>query len=579
MSRLEELTTQAGAWMADDPDPATRAEVAALITEGDEAGLAERFAGLMEFGTAGLRGLLGAGPARMNRVTVARAAAGVARQILADVPDAATRGVVVGRDGRRLSPELSRITAEVIAGHGVNVHWFEDPVPTPVAAFAGRHLGAAATCIVTASHNPPEYNGFKVYSERGAQIVPPQDARIRAEMEGAGSAKDLPRVAFEAAIEAGTIQILEGTPDAAIDEAYLTALDAQCRGSVPPPAQVRVVTTALHGVGHRHIHTALRRRGFEDLHAVAEQAEPDGEFPTVRFPNPEEPGALDMALALGREVAAELIVANDPDVDRLCVAVAEPGAAGGFRVLTGNELGVLLADWLLGAPKLAGDRPFVCTTIVSTSMLAQVAAGYGARSDEVLTGFKWLWARGLELAAEGYRWVFGFEEALGYSVGPAVLDKDGIGAAEIAVELAAVLKANGQTLLDRLGELETRHGVHLTSQVSFVRPGLAGKEEIAGIMERLRAEPPGAIAGSAVARFRDLLDPGNPSGLPASNVLTWWLEDGSRVTLRPSGTEPKLKSYFESRVLVGVGGLAPAREAAKARVAELEAWARGVVTG
>jgi len=568
----------AKAWMADDPDPETRSELHALIAAEDVEALEERFAAPLEFGTAGLRGLIGAGLARMNEANLARVAAGLAQQLLADVPDAAFRGVMLGRDGRRKSDDFARVVAEVLVGQGIRVHWVPMPASTPVVAFLGRYVDSAATAIVTASHNPPAYNGFKVYSERGAQIVPPQDARIRERMDAIASVKALPRVPFAEAVQDKKIRVV---PDRWF-EAYYEALDGQCLGPVPPPAQVSAVTTALHGVGHRWIHEVLSRRGHRHLFPVMEQAAPDGEFPTVTFPNPEEKGALDLALALARDHFAELVVANDPDTDRLCVAVRSEAEATGYQVLTGNELGLLLADWLLreGARQATlPDKPLVVTTIVSTMMLDRLAEARGAACAEVLTGFKWIWDYALSREDAGETFVFGFEEALGYCCGRAVRDKDGIGAAAVLMELAAALKADGLTLLDRLDELAVELGLSATSQVATVLPGLDGMERMGRIMTALRATPVTEIAGSAVARHRDLDGPdADAAGLPRANVLTWWLEDGSRVVCRPSGTEPKLKAYLEKREPVAEGeALDAVRARAEARVAELEAWVRETI--
>ncbi len=592
---FEALAAQAHAWIEHDPDPVTRRELQALLVQRDAAGLAERFAGELEFGTAGLRGLVGAGPARMNLVTVARATAGLARQLLVDVEGAAERGVVIGHDARRGSDEFTRAAVEVLAGYGFKVHWFPGLTPTPLAAFAGRHLGAAATVVVTASHNPPAYNGYKVYSERGSQIVPPQDARIRQERGQVGQFADLPRTPLDEALASG--QVVELGRD--LVDAYFDALDAQCLGTVPPPAQVSAVLTPLHGVGHVFVDEALRRRGFTDLYPVAEQIEPDGAFPTVTFPNPEEPGALDLALALARDKGADLIVANDPDTDRLSVSVRDPSDPRGMRVLSGNEVGVLLADWILaeGArTKRLPAKPLTVTTIVSTSMLRAVSEAHGAQCDEVLTGFKWIWDRGIERAAggekDGATFVFGFEEALGYSVGPAVRDKDGIGAALTLMDLAAAEKAEGRTLLDRLDDLARAHGVYATDQVSVRLEGAQGKAKIEAVLAGLRAAPPAEVAGSKVVRARDLDtdDAQARDGLPRSNVLSFWTEDGSRVVLRPSGTEPKLKCYLEARVPVDGAGeaknkgkakakpdLAAPRAAAARRVGALADWCRAVI--
>jgi len=567
--RLAELVRQAEAWIADDPDPTTRQELAALVAKHDTAALAERFAGPLTFGTAGLRGELGAGPSRMNEATVARATAGLARQLLADVPGAAERGVVIGRDARRGSVQLARVVAEVLCGHGLRVRYFEDPVPTPLCAFAGKRSEAAAIAIVTASHNPPEYNGLKVYSERWMQIVSPQDTRIQQEASAAGPVLDLPRIPFESARASGLLAPFTE----AMGEAYIAALDAQCRGPVPPPVQVRAVTTALHGVGHAWVDRALRARGFTDLHPVVEQAEPDGEFPTVTFPNPEEPGALDLALALAEEVDADLVVANDPDTDRLCVAVRTAGQA---RVLSGHELGVLLGDWLLRRPGL--ERPVVATTIVSTTMLRAQAESAGAGYLETLTGFKWIWDKAL---AQDGTFVFGFEEALGYCVGPVVRDKDGIGAAQVLMELAADLKARGETLLDRLDALYRAHGLYLNEQVSVRLPGLDGRVRIEGLMAGLRSAGPQEIGGVAVATSHDLAGPDAETlGLPRADVLIYELADGGRVVVRPSGTEPKLKGYLEVREAVREGeAVAEARRRAAPRIAALASWMDTVIGG
>jgi phosphomannomutase len=579
-ARRAALGAEVEAWIADDPDPATRDELSGLLSRERWDELEERFAGPLVFGTAGLRGELGGGPSRMNQATIARAAAGLARQLLAAEPNAATRGVVVGRDGRRMSPEFAATVAEVLVGHGLQVHWLDLPSPTPVAAFAGLHLGAAGVAIVTASHNPPQYNGFKVYGARGVQIVSPQDREIRAAADASGSVLELPRVPFETALEDGRIRPIDGE----IEPAYLEALDTQCLDGTSPPAPISVVTTALHGVGHRWINLALGRRGHTAIHPVCEQAQPDGEFPTVAFPNPEEEGALDLAMALGRQVEAELIVANDPDTDRLCVAVSDSDAATGFTQLTGNELGVLLADWLLGERDRRGVLPagaLVLTTVVSTTMLERLAKAHGARYAETLTGFKWIWDRALALESEGASFVFGFEEALGYCVGPAVRDKDGVGAACALMELASAWKSRGQSLRDRLDALARVHGVHITEQISTVLPGLDGRARIEAAMASLRADPPSLVGGLRVDRARDLSgSDAEAAGLPRSDVLTYWLEGGSRLVVRPSGTEPKLKCYIEARAEVPDGGdLAATRAQAQTTADAIAAWAATKVEG
>lgn len=559
------LIETARAWIGQDPDAQTRAEVQDLIGREQWGELAERFAAPMEFGTAGLRGLVGAGPGRMNVATITQAADAVAREALANTRDAKSRGIVVGRDARRMSDELAVVAAEVFAAHGITVHWVPKPSPTPVCAFLGRHYGAAAIVIVTASHNPPEYNGFKVYGESASQIVPPQDVRIRELRDAVTDASAVPRLPFTEAVSRGLIRVVPATDL----KAYLKAIDAQCLGTNPPPAQVSAVTTALHGVGHAWVADALTLRGHRHLFPVMEQAYPDGSFPTVRFPNPEEKGALDLAQALGRNKFAELILANDPDTDRLSVAVRDASQASGYRVLTGNEVGLLLADWVLSeGPKKAGwpDKPFVSCSLVSTAMLEPLTQARGATYAEVLTGFKWIWHEALARAERGETFVYGFEEALGYCVGRAVRDKDGIGAAQAIMDLAAYEKARGRTLLDRLDAIATEIGASVTDQVTLTLPGLEGIARIGRIMKAWRDGPPSDVAGIAVARRRDLAGPdAEAANLPQGDVLTWWLSDGSRIVARPSGTEPKLKVYLETVAAVGEGGLEAARIAARSK--------------
>ncbi len=575
-----ELVAAVHAWIATDPDPDARAELEALVAAADSVALRERFAAPLEFGTAGLRGLVGAGPGRMNVATVTQAAAGLARQLLEHVPNAATRGVAVGRDARRMSDTLAKVTAEVLAAHGIAVHWLPQAAPTPVVAFVGKHRGAAGIAIVTASHNPPEYNGFKVYGPSGSQIVPPQDVQIREQRDAVTDPSAVPRMDFTEAVRGGLIRVV-GQADFA---AYLAALDDQCRAPVPPPAQLRIVTTALHGVGHAWVAEALSRRGHRHLLPVYEQAYPDGAFPTVRFPNPEEKGALDLALALARKHDADLIIANDPDTDRLAVvarpvAPGGPDGAGDWRQLTGNEVGLLLADWLFTEGKERADwpeKPLTICSLVSTMMLEPLAAHHGVAYREVLTGFKWIWDEALKREKAGETFVYGFEEALGYCTGRAVRDKDGVGAAQVLAELAAHEAARGRSLLDRLDDISRVIGVSVTDQVTAVLPGLDGLERIGRIMDAWRrnwsSDAPFGEGLSPVAKRRDLAGPdAEAMGCARSNVLTWWLADGSRIIARPSGTEPKLKVYVEAKADVAEAGLEAARATASGRVEAIKA--------
>jgi phosphomannomutase len=400
-----------------------------------------------------------------------------------------------------------------------------------VTAFAVPRLGAAAGVVVTASHNPPEYNGYKVYLDRGAQIIPPHDGGIAARIEAAPPARDVALVGAEH-------ELIRDVSE--IEEAYVSAVAALREPSVPQAA-IQIAYTALHGVGERPARAAFTRAGFDRVSSVAEQAEPDGRFPTVRFPNPEEPAAMERLLALADEARADVAIANDPDADRLAAAVRDP--AGGMQVLTGNEIGVLLAHHILSRdPDPSPDR-LVITTIVSSAQLARIARDFGVRYAETLTGFKWIANRSMELERGGARFVFGYEEALGYTVGTLARDKDGIGAAVVFAELCAACRARGETVPEYLARIRDRHGFYVSRQKSLTLPGRDGAEKIHAAMRALRAVPPLDLGGLRVERFRDLAVPNDE--MPAADVLMIDLEGGGRAAVRPSGTEPKIKLYLE----------------------------------
>ncbi len=434
-----DLRARAQRWIADDPDPATRAELFALLAQPDPSAtdLADRFACTLAFGTAGLRGVLGAGPNRMNRAVVARATWGLARELLESVPGAAERGVVVGGDARRMSRELSEDVAAILAGAGLRVILFREPVPTPLVGFTVKRLHAAAGVVITASHNPPEYNGYKVYWENAAQIVPPVDARIAAALERAPSARVVVRPALPALRAKGLVSDAPADSEAA----YLEAIGSLAVHPAAGDRGLRIVYTPLHGVGDALVRRALAAARFANVQSVPEQQKPDGAFPTVAFPNPEEPGAMDLALALAKATSADLVLANDPDADRLAIAARDGDE---LRPLTGNELGVLLGHYLL-TERPASKPRVVLASIVSSPLLGRIAADLGVRYEETLTGFKWIANRAIALEREGYEFVFGYEEALGYCVGNAVYDKDGVSAAALAAEVAAVLRERGET--------------------------------------------------------------------------------------------------------------------------------------
>jgi phosphomannomutase len=551
----EQLRAAAMAWIADDPDPATQRTLEALLDTGDEDALREHVGSRLQFGTAGLRGLIGPGPNRMNRALVRRVGAGLAQYLLANATDAASRGVVVGGDARHMSPEFVEDTARVLAGAGIKVFLYEEFVATPVLAFAVRHLGACAGVIVTASHNPPEYNGYKVYWDNGAQIVPPHDVGISAAVDKVGAVLDLELADLSEARQVGLVEAVPPSCRAT----YMERIEAlRCRPELP--INVSVVYTPMHGVGATFVEEVLSRAGATDVHVVAEQREPDGDFPTVRFPNPEEDGAMDLSLALARRVGAELVLANDPDADRLAVAIADSAEAEGYRMLSGNEIGCLLAHYLLeegGASN--GSERLVMTTIVSSRLLSRLAQELGAHYDETLTGFKWIANAGQRHHRdEGWRFVMGYEEALGYTVGDVVADKDGVSAALLFCEIAAWCKSLGSRLGDYLEQIYRRFGLYASHQHSLTLPGQSGAAKISRMMESFRQSPPAECGRYAVTKITDFNE--GAQGLPPSNVLAFDLEGGGRVLVRPSGTEPKIKFYFELRAEMGDGSLLAARE-------------------
>jgi phosphomannomutase len=534
----------ARAWADDDPDPATRAELTGLADRaeaGDAAAaeeLADAMSGMLEFGTAGLRGRLGGGPHRMNRAVVIRAAAGLTAHLQTIDPEPF---VVVGFDARTNSDVFAHDTCAVVVGMGGRAAVLPHPMPTPVLAYAIRYLGADAGVMVTASHNPPEDNGYKVYLGDGSQIVSPSDGLIAAQIDRVESLASVPMA------DDGWHTLGDDVLDAYVSD-VVTVVDPTT------PRDVTVVHTALHGVGSETVGRAFVAAGYPAPIPVASQAEPDPMFPTVSFPNPEEPGAMDAALELAEQTSPDLVIANDPDADRCAVAVPGPG---GWRMLRGDEVGALLGSHLL--ERGAGEAPGVvfANSIVSSRLLSAMCRAAGVAHEETLTGFKWIGR------VEGLR--YGYEEALGYCVDPEhVRDKDGVSAALLVAELAATLKARGRTLGDRLDDLARAHGVHATDAFSVRVSDLA---LIGTLMARLRDEPRDAIAGVGVERLDDLAS--GAGGLPPTDGLRWYLADGSRVIVRPSGTEPKLKVYLEVVEPVAGEDLRGARERAAERLAAI----------
>lgn len=526
---LDQVLGTARAWLAQDPDPETRDELAAAIdaaADGDGPAvraLAERFDGRLQFGTAGLRAELGWGPLRMNRVVVTQAAAGLARFL---IDTGRSRSVVIGYDGRVNSDVFARDSAEVMRGLGLEVTLLPSALPTPVLAFAVRHLDVGAGVMVTASHNPPRDNGYKVYlgqDDDGSQIVPPVDGEIADAIDAiaAGAVTDLPR----------------GTDYTVATSALVDAYVAATAAIVPAPAlagdaQPKVVYTAMHGVGWETARAVFAAAGFAEPAVVPEQIEPDGAFPTVSFPNPEEPGAMDLAIARGLAVGADLVIANDPDADRLALAI--PDGSGSYRRLSGNEVGWLLGWRAAARASESGATGTLAASIVSSPALARVAARHGLEYRDTLTGFKWV------SRVPGL--LFGYEEALGYLVDPSVVrDKDGISAALELLSLADELAVSGSTIADHLEAFAAEFGAFASGQVATRVDDLS---RIGEIMASLRATPPTELGGLSVQTVTDYAD--GVAGFPPSDILRYDLSGDARVIVRPSGTEPKVKVYLDT---------------------------------
>lgn len=571
---IEEATTAARAWIASDPDADTREELQRYIDVREDALLVEVMSGSLEFGTAGLRAIVGPGPMRMNRAVVRRTTAAVARYLERQHGDSRNiTPIVVGADARLSSAAFMREVVGVLAAHGLPVSYFAEAIATPVAAYVARRIDASACIVITASHNPAEYNGYKLYGPEAVQIVPPVDKEIADEITRSAPA-DQEAVLLDAL--GGQHPGVSPVPSSLVEEYFREVAALRPPGS--PSRDLRIAYTPLHGVGAAPVTRALADAGFTNVHVVPEQAEPDGRFPTVRFPNPEEPGALDLVTALARKVSAELILANDPDVDRLAASL--PDGSGGWVPLTGNQIGILLADFALETAPRA-PRPLVAQSIVSSPMLRSVAEAHDARFEQTLTGFKWIWTAALELMArEPVNYVFGYEEALGYCVGHLVRDKDGISAALMLSELAALERARGSTLRARLEKLYRKHGLWVSVQRSVTRQGLAGAEEIRAAMDRVSNHPPARIDQTPITGVRDFRSGGEsrPPWLENTPLVELTLGERGRILVRPSGTEPKLKVYVDLRRAVGADAdvwkaeeetRAEARELAEVLVADL----------
>lgn len=535
----EALVAQVRAWIADDPDPNTQAELEALLAANQTTELDDRFRAHLSFGTAGLRGRIGGGPNRMNRAVVARITAGLCAHLRDSVPNATERGVCIAFDGRRMSRELAQEAAEVALGAGFMVHRFHSVAPTPLLAHAVSQLSAAAGIMITASHNPPAYNGYKAYGDNGAQVIAPHDAAVAHAATAVTSVRALPRVD----LARGRTDHRVRDVDASVADHYFTRLTEATHALGVPHRKLVIAYTALHGVGEAFARRALSAAGFESVHSVAEQAEPDGAFPTVAFPNPEEPSAMERVMSLGQRVNADLVLANDPDADRL--AVAARTLHGDLQVLTGNQVGLLLTDFLL-QHTADPSRACVLSSIVTTPMVARVARAYGAHWEATLTGTKWICNRALELeASHGLRLAIGFEEAIGYCIGDNVHDKDGVGTALVVALMATHETTQGNTLHQALERIERQHGIAASRQKAVTLEGVDGSAKVASLLRSLVESRPKTLGGFTV---QNVIDLSRGTALPPSPGVILELEHEHRVCIRPSGTEPKLKCYLDVRV-------------------------------
>lgn len=574
MNNEKEIIQRAQVWARPPFNKETMGEVSTLLRENNIKELTERFYRSLEFGTGGLRGIIGAGTNRMNHYTVGLATQGLANYIKKETPGG---HVVIARDSRRKSPEFSRRTAEVLAGNGIRVSYFNDVAPTPFCSYAIRKLGASAGVVITASHNPPEYNGYKVYWSDGGQIVPPRDAEIIDEVSRVTDITTIKSLPFEEGVANGMIKIIGDE----ITDAYMS--DFKTFTSPPPGREsLKILYTPIHGSGYCIIPRLFEHFGFSSAEILSSQETPDGDFPTVSSPNPEEPAAMKLALDHARSTGADLVLATDPDADRMGVAVRGPD--GDFLLLNGNQIGTLLEKSILQRRRENGDLPVdgrIVKTIVTTELQKKIAHSYNCHVDEVLTGFKWIAdkMKDYDDTGEG-SFIFGGEESYGYLGIPFVRDKDAVSSCYFFAEMAAWLADRGMSVYDFLLDIYREHGLFLESLVSLTLKGIEGVEKIRAIMNYFRTTPPESIRGKKITRacdFQSLEAKNFPAGsiekitgLPASNVLQYELDGGGRITMRPSGTEPKIKFYFSLSSNDGKDNMEAAIKNLKEEIKELE---------
>ncbi|HOJ28062.1 MAG TPA: phospho-sugar mutase [Spirochaetota bacterium] len=536
-------------WQNPPFDTSTIQEIKQLVAQNNEKELYERFYTTLEFGTGGLRGIIGAGTNRMNIYTVGMATQGLANYIVHQ--GNAAKGVVIAYDSRRMSDVFSKEAASILAGNGIKVYLFKDIMPTPICSFAIRHYNATAGIVITASHNPPEYNGYKVYWEDGGQVVPPQDKEIIREVSKIQDITQIKKMNFDEAIAHGII-LLVGDE---IIESYAQKL-SQVRFKSDELSPIHIVYTPLHGTGYRIVPQILKTSGFPNVHIVEQQAIPDGNFPTVKSPNPEEPEALTQAIELAQQINADIVLATDPDADRMGVAFKDDN--GQYMLINGNQIGSMLLYYILLRLQQLNKLPkngFVVKTIVTTDLQQEIARHFNVTIENVLTGFKWI-AKKMKDYEKSHVFIFGGEESYGYLPLDFVRDKDAVSSCYFFAEMAHWLHSHNKTLKDFLYEIYTQFGYYNEKLVSLTLKGVEGIQKIESIMKHFRSNPPKQLAGTTVTAILDVKQgtltdvmSGTTKAvdLPASDVLQFTLENGSKVTMRPSGTEPKIKFYFSSR--------------------------------
>lgn len=581
------ILARAQAYISDEKDEKFAAEVQKLVAENNMKELEDRFYQDLEFGTGGLRGIIGGGTNRMNTFIINKATQGLANYFIKTFPDKAKEGklsAVIAYDSRHYSDVFAEATALIFAANGFKTYLFTSLRPTPELSFAIRTLGCDTGVVVTASHNPPQYNGYKAYWNDGAQVTEPHDTRIINEVNNVKTVKTISRTE---ALKAGTLILI----DTEIDLQYW----AMVKGKLFRPAlikekakEVKIVYTPLHGTGAMHVEKVLGDLGLTVI-TVPEQKKPDGNFPTVAFPNPEEAAALKMAVELGVNEKADVVMATDPDADRFGSAV--PGPDGRFVLITGNQMGALFTDYICLSLKELNKmpkNPAVIRSIVTSELGDRIAKSYGVKTIECLTGFKWIASVMADFEQKGdFNYIFGYEESYGYNIETEVRDKDGISAAALCAEMTLFWRSKGKSLLDRLNEIYTEQGYFEEKSISKGFPGASGGETMRNLMGRLRTNPLTTLAGIKVSSIRDIqegsrFDPAQPdkkekTNMPSSNVLQFFLENGTIVSARPSGTEPKIKFYISCPITAVNGNLENARKTASVEISRIESEIRSIL--